>query len=115
MITMKANAIYRISFLNAGKVYEIYARGVAQAQLYGFVEVSEIVFGEKSSVVVDPAEEKLKAEFGGVQRTLIPMHAIVRIDEVERQGTSRIRSVGDKDNVAPFPRGFLPHGGTPSE
>ena len=35
------------------------------------------------SLVIDPAEEKLKAEFAGVQRLLLPMHAVMRIEEVE--------------------------------
>ena len=76
--------IYKISFINQGKVYDIFARGVHQSGLLGFIEVEEIVFGEKSSVVVDPSEESLKSEFSGVSRTYIPMHSIVRIDEVEK-------------------------------
>ena len=40
--------------------------GVHQSGLLGFIEVEEIVFGEKSSVVVDPSEESLKSEFSGV-------------------------------------------------
>ena len=43
----------------------------------------------RSSVVVDPSEEKLKTEFNSVKRCFIPMHSIVRIDEVEKQGTSK--------------------------
>ena len=35
--------IYRISFRNEGKVIEIYARLVRQGELYGFVEVEEIL------------------------------------------------------------------------
>ena len=93
---------YRITFHNQGKVYEIYAREVHQSNLLGFVEVETIVFGEKSSVVVDPSEENLKAEFAGVARTYIPMHAVIRIDEVEKLGHGKITSGGDA-KVTPFP------------
>ena len=48
--------------MNQGKVYEIYARSVGEGALYGFIDVEELVFGERTSVVVDPAEEKLKNE-----------------------------------------------------
>ena len=95
---------YRITFLNQGKVYEIYARDIHQSGLFGFIEVEKIIFGEKSSVLVDPTEEHLKSEFAGVSRTYIPMHSVVRIDEVEKTGHSKItRAEGHSDKVAPFP------------
>lgn len=99
---MAPRFLYRIVFMNQGKIYEIYARSIAHGDLFGFVEVQDLVFGERSSVVVDPAEEKIKAEFAGVQRTYIPMHAIMRIDQVEKQGISKISAV-EGDNVAKFP------------
>lgn len=97
-------SIYRIQFYNKGELYEIYARQVYQGGLYGFVEVEELLFGERSSVVVDPLEEKLKNEFTSVKRTHIPMHAIVRIDEVEKEGVSKITELPrGEGNVAHFP------------
>ena len=83
---MSKKSTYRVSFHNQGKVYEIYARKVHQSGLFGFIEIEDLVFGEKSSVVVDPSEEKLESEFSGVQRTYIPMHSMIRIDEVEKTG-----------------------------
>lgn len=93
--------IYRIQFLNQGKVYEIYARKVSHGSLMGFVEIEELVFGERTNVVVDPSEEKLKDEFDGVKRSFVPMHAVIRIDEVARQGMSKIIAADEK--VTPFP------------
>ncbi|MEX2479399.1 MAG: DUF1820 family protein [Gammaproteobacteria bacterium] len=95
---------YRISFHNQGKVYEIYAREVHQSSLFGFIEVEKIVFGEKSTLLVDPSEEHLKSEFAGVNRTYIPMHAVIRIDEVEKSGHSKITDADTSgDKIAPFP------------
>jgi len=99
---MSSDPLYKVVFVNQGKVYEVYARGVGQGSLFGFVEIEELVFGERSTVVVDPAEEKIKSEFKGVRRTYLPMHSIVRIDEVEKQGTSKISAV-EGGNVAQFP------------
>jgi hypothetical protein len=95
--------VYKVTFLNQGQVYEIYAKKVAQGGLLGFVEVEGIVFGQKTTVVVDPSEERLKLEFEGVKRCYIPMHAVVRIDEVDKHGPSRITEVGKTSNVAAFP------------
>ena len=99
---MAKSHLYKVIFLNQGKVFEIYARSVGQGALFGFVEVEELVFGERTTVVVDPSEERLKSEFETVKRTYIPMHAIVRIDEVEKQGPSKISSI-DGANVSQFP------------
>ncbi|MBT8447801.1 MAG: DUF1820 family protein, partial [Gammaproteobacteria bacterium] len=68
---MPSKHIYRITFHNQGKVYEVYARNVHQSSLFGFIEVEQLVFGEKTSLVVDPSEENLKAEFAGVERSYI--------------------------------------------
>jgi hypothetical protein len=106
---MAANHIFKVLFVNQGKVYEVYARKVAHGELFGFVEVEELVFGERSSVVVDPGEEKIKSEFAGVKRTYIPMHSILRIDEVRKQGTSKI-SAYEGGNVAQFPLPVYPAG-----
>ncbi len=110
---MKPKRIYRIAFHNGGKLYEIYAREVSQGELYGFIEIGGIVFGEKSAVVVDPTEERLKAEFSDVKRSYIPLHAVVRIDEVDKEGTARISAAGE-GKVTPFP-GSLYAPGKPPE
>ena len=106
---MAASHIFKVVFANQGKVYEIYARKVSHGTLWGFVEVEELVFGEKSSVVVDPSEERVKAEFEGVKRTYLPMHSIVRIDEVRKQGISKISA--DGANVTQFPVPIYTPGG----
>lgn len=104
---MAASHIFKVVFVNQGKVYEIYARKVGHgAGLWGFVEVEELVFGERSAVVVDPAEERVKAEFEGVKRTYLPMHSVLRIDEVRKQGVSKV-TAAEGSNVAQFP-GAIP-------
>ena len=101
--------LFRIAFVNQGKVYEVYARRVEQGSLFGFLEIGDLVFGERTSVVVDPSEEKIKAEFAGVSKTYIPLHSVLRIDEVDKQGTSKI-SKADGSNITPFPASVYPPG-----
>lgn len=105
---MSNKRLYKITFFSQGQVYEIYARQVSQGGLYGFVEVEELVFGERTQVVVDPSEERLKKEFDGVRRSYLPMHAILRIDEVEKEGVARITDPAkdSSGNVTPFPMGL---------
>ena len=100
---MATQHIFRIVFANQGKIYEIYARKVSHGGLFGFIEVEDLVFGERSSVVVDPTEERIRSEFSGVKRTYLPMHSVIRVDEVKKQGVSRITALEGGSNVAQFP------------
>ena len=103
--------IYKVIFLNQNKVYELYCKAIYQSEMYGFVEVEDYVFGEQSQMIVDPSEEKLKTEFAGVTRSYIPMHAIIRIDEVEKEGVGKIsEAAAGSNNVTAFP---LPAGARP--
>ena len=94
--------VYRVLFQNQGQVYEVYARNIYQSELYGFVEIEDYTFSNKSQVVIDPSEEKLRNEFEGVQRSFVPMHAVIRIDEVEKEGVAKITAT-DGSTVTPFP------------
>ncbi len=101
---MSEERIYRMSFYDQGDIYELHAREIHQGNMYAFLEIEDIIFGERSAIVVDPAEEKLKSEFSGVKRTYIPLQAVIRIDEVEREGTNKIiPAEGNRGKVMPFP------------
>jgi len=93
IIGMSEKHIYKVAFVNQEQVYEVYVKSVYQAELYGFVIVEDFIFGEKSSIVVDPTEERLRSEFEGVNRSFIPMHKIIRIDQVKKRGTAKIVAI----------------------
>lgn len=103
--------VFRIIFSSQAKMYEIYARKVSQGEMYGFVEVEGILFGERTTLLVDPGEEALKLEFSGVQKFQIPFHSVQRIDEVEKEGAGKIvslagssdKSDGGSSTVMQFP------------
>lgn len=97
--------LYRVIFASQGRIYEIYARQVNTSGLLGFVEIEDLIFNNKTEMVVDPSEERLKAEFAGVKSTHIPMHAIARIDQVDKQGKAKITEIkkGSEGNISLFP------------
>jgi hypothetical protein len=98
---MSKKYLFRVVFMSQGQVYEIYAREVGHGAMFGFIEVEEMVFGERTSLVVDPSEERIKSEFEHVKRTYLPIHSIIRIDEVEKPGASKISKL--EGNVTQFP------------
>ncbi len=93
--------LYRVSFVNQDKVYEVYVRHVYQSDMWGFIQLEEFVFGNRSDLLVDPSEDKLKQEFADVNTCYVPMQAIIRIDEVKREGVAKISDA--KGNITAFP------------
>lgn len=91
--------LYRIIFTQEDKVYEVYARYLSEESLMGFIEIEELLFSEPESVVIDPVEEKLRQEFQEVKRSYIPLHHVLRIDEVVKKGAPKIKDHEKKGNV----------------
>jgi hypothetical protein len=106
-----AEPIYRVIFNNQGEVYELYTRYIFQSEMYGFIEVEELLFDESQiSNATDQVEaktsfDKLKLEFTGVKRSFIPLPSISRIDEMEKPGVVKVTPVkgSPAGNVRHFP------------
>lgn len=99
-----ATTLYKVSFLNHGKVYELYARRVSSGELWGFVDVADLVFDVRDGVVIDPTEDQLRTEFGGTRVLHLPMQAVLRIEQVDHKGKSAIRDASSGEQVVtPFP------------
>ena len=100
---MEDSKLFKVSYINQDKVYELFAKQVYESDMYGFLVIEDVVFGSQSDVVIDPSEEKLKAEFDSVKRSFIPFHNVIRIDEVEKQGMCKIKDHKVGGNVSAFP------------
>ncbi|MDH3902091.1 MAG: DUF1820 family protein [Xanthomonadales bacterium] len=95
--------LYRIAFLNHGKVYELFCTGVCTSGLLGFIEISGLELGDKDSLVVDPTEEKMRDEFDGVEVLHLPLHSVLRVEQVKKKGQMVIRERESGEKVTPFP------------
>jgi hypothetical protein len=101
-------SIYKVVFQaqvqGQAQVVELYARLVTQSGIFGFIELEDLLFGQKSELVVDPSEEALRSEYGTARRLHLPLHAILRIEEVEKEGSARVRQGKESSGlVTPFP------------
>lgn len=85
------------------KQYEVFVRELLTSSLFGFIEIADFVWDIKATIVVDPSHEKLKDEFGYVERTYLPMHSILRVDQVAQHGVAKIIELGDKVSLFPNP------------
>ena len=100
---MSKKSLFKVVFLNHGKVYELYAEGVVSSGLWGFIEVSGLVFESGEGVVVDPTEEKMRDEFEGSRALHLPIQSVLRVEEVEQRGKCLIRDRQSGEKVTPFP------------
>ena len=106
---MNTRVLYKITFLNAGKIYELYARRVTSSSLWGFTEVGDLVFDVNEGLVVDPTEERLRDEFSNTRVLHLPMQSVLRVEEVDRKAPLSIRDAGTGEKVVtPFPMPMKP-------
>ena len=99
-----AKTLYKVTFLNHGRIYELFAEQVGSSALWGFTEVSGLVFDVRDGVLVDPTEERLRDEFADTRVLHLPMQSVIRVEEVARKGQSAIRDATSGEKVVtPFP------------
>lgn len=84
-------------------MYELYSEGVTSSGLWGFIEVSDLVFATGEGLVVDPTEEKMRQEFEGARVLHLPIQSVLRVEEVEKRGQCLIRDRESGEKVTPFP------------
>ncbi|OAB56811.1 hypothetical protein AY599_06485 [Leptolyngbya valderiana BDU 20041] len=98
--------MYKITFFNQGKVYELFCEKVHGSELaYGFIEISGLIFEDDRSVVIDPTEERMRDEFGDVEVMHLPAHAVLRVEKVRKRGACVIRDSHSGEKVTPLPVG----------
>jgi len=100
---MAEKRLYKIIFLNQGKVYELYSEGVSSSGLWGFIEVSDLGFESGDSLVVDPTEERMRQEFADAQVLHLPIQSVLRVEEVKKRGQCLIRDRESGEKITPFP------------
>ncbi|MDT8408629.1 MAG: DUF1820 family protein [Wenzhouxiangellaceae bacterium] len=95
--------MYKLVFFNHGKVYELFAEKVDSSHLYGFVEARDLVFDTESKMLVDPTEERLRAEFSETESLILPMQSVIRIEKVKKRGSCVVRDGKTGEKVTQLP------------
>lgn len=84
--------IYRIVFVQQDKIEALYAQYISEETLVGFIEADGILN-------IDDTKDMLNLK--EVRRCYIPLHTIVRIDEVTLEHVSE-----SQDNISHLPHAF---------
>jgi hypothetical protein len=94
--------IYRTVFTHLDQVYTLYSKGVSEETLVGFIEVDSILSVSQDYLMSTETPENSFSlyihQMEGIKRTYVPMHAVVRVDEMTRQHYEFM--VLNKDNTA---------------
>lgn len=90
--TVERPPIYRIIFTQLETLQEIYAQYLSEETLMGFIEADTLLEFDSEQHLINPKE---------VRRCYIPLHNIVRIDEVSVHNGSEA-----KDNISHLPHAF---------
>ena len=92
--------IYRVIFKQDDKRCQLYAQYICEESLMGFLEVESLVFSsDNSSLIVDVQQEELKQQYKGVKRTYIPMHTVIRVDEIKASECQLITNALSDGNI----------------
>lgn len=87
--------IYRIVFLQQEDIKEIYAQYISEETLVGFIEADTLIDYDPAKAIVNTSE---------VRRCYIPLHTILRIDEV--MPDNLLQKSSDNSNVSHLPHAF---------
>lgn len=77
----ESKALYRVQFICHSERYEVYVREVNQGLAVRFYRDCRLCLGQPHGAY-RRSQSKLKSEFADVRQTLIPMHQVLRIDQV---------------------------------
>jgi hypothetical protein len=92
MSQQSEHPIYRIIFTHLEETQEIYAQYISEETLVGFIEADTLLELDQTTLAVNPKE---------VKRCYIPLHNIIRIDEIFWQTGAEV-----KDNIRHLPHAF---------
>ena len=76
------NPVYRVHFQTENRSYSLLTRSVRESELFGFIEISEIIFEDINRLIISPEDEALRKEFAKVESISIPHQYLRRIDRL---------------------------------
>lgn len=85
---MTKKSLFKISFANQDEIYEIYARSIKESDMFGFLEVEELVLESKRHWWLIRLKKNLKWNFVMLSAFLslyIPYFALMKFQNKGRQ------------------------------
>ena len=91
-------SLYRVHFKWKDKEVRLTAKSLDLTHPY-FVSIKDLVFSDKKSLIINPAEDDIIKAFGNSKHLMIPFQTVLLIEEVEeREGAVRRFTLVDQDS-----------------
>lgn len=72
--------VFRVHFTWKEKEYSLKAYSLDMTHPY-FVSIKDLVLPEKSSVLINPADDEIRKNFGEVRQLMLPFQSVSLIEE----------------------------------
>ncbi len=73
-------SVFRVHFSWKEKEYSLKAESLDMTHPY-FVAIKDLVLPEKSSVLINPADDEIRKNFGTVRQLMLPFQSVSLIEE----------------------------------
>jgi hypothetical protein len=91
-------SLYRVHFKWKEKEVQLTAKSLDLTHPY-FVSIKDLVFSDKKTLIINPAEDDIIKAFGNSKHLMIPFQTVLLIEEVEeRKGAVRRFTLVDQDS-----------------
>lgn len=90
-------SLYRVHFKWKDKEIQLTAKSLDLTHPY-FVSIKDLVFSDKKTMIINPAQDDIMKAFGNSKHLMIPFQTVLLIEELEEQeGAVRRFTLIDQD------------------
>jgi hypothetical protein len=91
-------SLYRVHFKWKDKETQLTAKSLDLTHPY-FVSIKDLVFSDKKTLIINPAQDDIIKAFGNSKHLMIPFQTVLLIEELEeREGAVRRFTLIDQDS-----------------
>ena len=93
-------SLYRVHFKWKDKEVQLTAKSLDLTHPY-FVSIKDLVFSDKKTLIINPAQDDIIKAFGSSKHLMIPFQTVLLIEEIEeREGAVRRFTLVEQDSSA---------------
>ena len=82
-------SLYKVYFKWKDKDVELKAKSLDLTHPY-FVSIKDIVFTARPSVIINPAQDDVRKEFGNANHLMIPFQTVTLIEELQEDAGEKV-------------------------
>ena len=90
-------SLYRVYFKWKDKDVELTAKSLDLTHPY-FVSIKDLVFADKASLIINPAQDEVRSEFGKASHLMIPFQTVTLIEELSEETGKKVMPFQVLDN-----------------